>query len=561
MKSLMETEQSTPKSRSHSLPRIWELILVAVPGIYYTTHWAMRAGKGVVWDQKNYHYYNVYAWLNGRMDLNVAPAGQHSWLNPILYVPSYWLLHHCAPILAGVTLAAWQGLNFVLIYALSRLVLQKCSRWLAVGIALTCAVVGFRDPLLVAQIGTTDSDYLVTLPVLAALCALCWAMGPGKSEKQRDAAYGLSGLLIGAAAGLKWTCFVYALGMTVAVVALWPMLRMSLRRFLLYSAGGILGFLPAGGVWSWILWTRYGNPILPYWNNLFRSPWMLARDYRDMRFPPNTLAAAISFPFQWFVGLHPTSEGDMRDARFAFLSVLIAIILAGLIGQGVARLLGRRREEREMETLAARDQLWLLLTFATVSYVIWVRLFSIQRYLSPLTLLSGLLLVLALDCLISNRTKKLAGFFLLAVFSFCWMKAETSDWRVPYGTDWFGIKLPAEADVPDTLFIMLGGGPMGYVVPSLPASSKTVRLIDSTIPENGTETQLVRRAREIIIQHAGPIRSLAMEPLAEADFNYLRRFGLTIDQAGCKQFRSDVDQFTTCPMAKQTDSAPPARTR
>jgi hypothetical protein len=88
-----------------------------------------------------------------------------------------------------------------------------------------------------------------------------------------------------------------------------------------------------------------------------------------------------------------------------------------------------------------------------------------------------------------------------------------------------------------------------------------VRLIDSTIPENGTETQLVRRAREIIIQHAGPIRSLAMEPLAEADFNYLRRFGLTIDQAGCKQFRSDVDQFTTCPMAKQTDSAPPARTR
>ena len=124
-----------------------------------------------------------------------------------------------------------------------------------------------------------------------------------------------------------------------------------------------------------------------------------------------------------------------------------------------------------MGTLAARGPLWLLLTFATISYVIWIRLFSIQRYLSPLTLLSGLLLVLALDYLISNRTTKLAGFFLLAVFSFCWMKAETSDWRVPYGTDWFGIKLPAEAEVPDTLFIMLGGGPMGYVVPSLPPST------------------------------------------------------------------------------------------
>ncbi len=102
---------------------------------------------------------------------------------------------------------------------------------------------------------------------------------------------------------------------------------------------------------------------------------------------------------------------------------------------------------------------------------------------------------------------------------------------------------------------------MGYVVPSLPASSRTVRFIDSTIPENGTETELVRRAREIIAQHSGPIRSLSLEPLAEADFNYLRRFGLTLDQSGCKQFRSDVDVFTTCPMAKQASSDSLTKTR
>jgi hypothetical protein len=43
-----------------------------------------------------------------------------------------------------------------------------------------------------------------------------------------------------------------------------------------------------------------------------------------------------------------------------------------------------------------------------------------------------------------------------------------------------------------------------------------------------------------------------MEPLGDADAIYLRRYGLTLDQASCKEFRSDVDQFTTCPLMRQT---------
>jgi hypothetical protein len=380
-------------------------------------------------------------------------------------------------------------------------------------------------------------------------------MGPIHSNKQKDAAYGISGILLGAAAGLKWTCFIYAAGMTAVLLALWPLLGMRPRRFIFYSVGGILGFLPTGGIWSWILWTRYGNPILPYWNNLFRSPWMAALPYRDMRFLPHTLSTAISYPFQWLIGLHPTTEGNMRDGRFAVLAVLMPMVFAVLLGLGIARLRGRPSETVEHGALAARDRRWFLLAFASVSYVLWMAIFSFQRYLSPVSLLTGLLVVLALDFLVSDRTIKIAGFFLVAVFSCFWMRPETSVIRVPYGKDWFGIHLPAEAEEPGTLFVMLGPGPMGYVVPFLPASSRTVRFIDSTIPENGTETLLVRRAREIIAEHTGPIRSLSIEPLKEVDFEYLRRFGLRMNQEGCRVFRTDGDQFTSCTISKQTDSA------
>src|SRR5262249_55968311 len=98
------------------------------------------------------------------------------------------------------------------------------------------------------------------------------------------------------------------------------------------------------------------------------------------------------------------------------------------------------------------------------------------------------------------------------------------------------------------LFVMLAGGPMGYVVPYLPPSSRTVRLIDSTIPESGEETVPAARAREIIAQHIGPMRSLAMVSLEQADRNYLRRFGLSLDESACEVFHSAVDQFTTCPI-------------
>jgi leucyl-tRNA synthetase len=76
------------------------------------------------------------------------------------------------------------------------------------------------------------------------------------------------------------------------------------------------------------------------------------------------------------------------------------------------------------------------------------------------------------------------------------------------------------------------------------ADGNPVALPDSMLPE--LETKLVQRARELIAQHSGPIRSLTTGPLTETDFSYLNQFGLALEEGDCKQFRSAVDQFTTC---------------
>src|SRR6201995_4910718 len=48
-------------------------------------------GKDTSWDFRNYHWYAPYAFLNGRLGLDVAVAHQASYYNPFLDIPFYWL--------------------------------------------------------------------------------------------------------------------------------------------------------------------------------------------------------------------------------------------------------------------------------------------------------------------------------------------------------------------------------------------------------------------------------------------------------------------------------------
>lgn len=117
---------------------------------------------------------------------------------------------------------------------------------MAGGIALLCGAVGFSDPHLLQEVGTSGSDTLVSLPVLASLYALCVAHRLGSPPTVQSGAYGVAGLFMGIACGLKLTCLVYATGLTLGLLSLWHFLCFGLKRFLLYSMGGILGFLLTG---------------------------------------------------------------------------------------------------------------------------------------------------------------------------------------------------------------------------------------------------------------------------------------------------------------------------
>ena len=314
----------------------------------------------------NYHEYNVWAVINDRYGIDAMPAGFQTYFNPVVYFPIYYL-RHLLPLPYGMMIiGAVHGLNLLLIYFLVRVLLRETATASAIGAAILIAAVG---PMTLSEVGTSFSDILTALPILAG-CVLI--LSAGRIDHGR---YVLAGLLIGAAVGLKLTNAVYAIGAVAAVLAA----RRPLMATLCLGIGGAVGALATGGAWSLMLWRELGNPIFPLFNAVFRSPELVAANIMDWQFLPRGMLDALAYPFYWLVGDNRSSEYPFRDARFAVATVLIVL--------GIGRGLVTRTD-----IFTRRDTQFLL--FFGVSYAAWLAVFSIQRYAVVLELLCAPLIVL-----------------------------------------------------------------------------------------------------------------------------------------------------------------------
>jgi Glycosyltransferase family 87 len=358
-------ESIRSKMRRHRVPVAMALASMSVGAIYT---WLL--GQDVNWDWQNYHEYNVWALLNGRYDFDAFPAGFQTYFNPAVYFPVYFLRHYLPQPYGMLILGAIHGLNLLMVYFLARTVLQGAATAGTVGASMLIAASG---PMTLSEVGTSLSDILTALPVLAGFTL---------ALRERHL---LAGLLLGAAVGLKLTNIVYALGVAAAVLVaqrpLWPMISLAL--------GGAIGGVATGGAWSLMLWHETGNPVFPLFNGIFRSRELWPVNILDRQFLPRNLWDALAYPIYWMLGDNRSSEYPFRDARFAAAMALFLLC----IGKGLTK----------RTPIFTRGDIQLFL-FAGLSYAAWLSLFSIQRYAIVLELTCGPLIILLLLRCFTMRT-------------------------------------------------------------------------------------------------------------------------------------------------------------
>lgn len=474
-------------------------------------------GQDCNWDLRNYHYYNVYAWLNDRYLFDIAPAQRQTFLNPVLDLPYYGLVQvlNDMPRLVSALMGAWQGLNYYVLWRIARLLLvvegAPGFSLLAAGLA---TLIGATGSALLPVLGSTMNDAPATTLVLAAVFLLLRDVKNGDSGSSR--VVWLAGGLTGLAVGLKLTMAGYALALVVSLAPFYGFRRFVPQAFRFCLAAGLGGIL-ADGFFLWSMWRLFGNPLFPFYNNVFRSPYAEWLPFDDLRFLPASLWQALAYPFLWGTqSIRLVSEPPLRDPRFA--AGLTLGILAGL-----KWLLSSPRRQ----TISRQ---WLgLLVFWGVTYCFWLKTFAILRYLAGLELLIGVIICAEIFLLFRSRPLALGGMTIVALLLM--LTTHYPDWgRLPFAARAMDVRVPILP--PEATVFFLNAEPMAYVVPFFDPHVRFAGLRNNLI-ESG-QSNLLRKAAEDLVRHQhGPLFGIEPLPRQSDVEQTLREHGLERLEATC----------------------------
>jgi hypothetical protein len=349
----------------------------------------MGADRG--WDAQNYHVYAPWRLFVDRPHDRLA-AGMQGFHNPLPDIPFALLLWKLNdwPRLVAFLMGLPAGAALWVAWRCARHLLADAPR--AELLALLAAIGTAGGSVFRSQVGTTSGDVVTGgLVLLGVLALLRPAAAPWRAA-------GLAGLACGAAIGLKLTNAPFAPALAAMVVVRLGLDRRLPGALLACALGGVAGIVATGGWWAAHLAAQTGNPLFPYFNELFDAGEGIPRAGRDLQFMPATLTEALIRPFLWAVSDLPrVTEERMRDPRLA-AGLLAALVLPFLRGA------------------PARRAALPVAVFLLVAYAIWLPLFSIYRYAFVLEALAPALLIAALTALPARVATGAAAVAVLAAF-------------------------------------------------------------------------------------------------------------------------------------------------
>lgn len=506
---------------------------------------SLAAGTDVNWDLRNYHFYDAWALLHGRLGVDIAPAQVQTYYNPLLDVPFYALVRAGLPAFAVTFLMGLPyGLAMWFFWRIARLALADAGVRRPVPALAAVLLVAVTAAAGWSVVGSTMNDWSASLPIVASLWLAARAVrDPGVVSAPLAA---VAGLLAGIAAGLKLTTMPFALAVFIALASCLHGRRGYAKAMAALVACALAGFVVAYGWWAAQLWERFRNPVFPYFNALFRSQWWDLVNFRDERFVFARAGTWIGLPFKLVERNQLVSESTMRDPRLALLVLLALALTAGAIAQ--ARANGRSLGA-QIRT-ATPPSVRFLIVFAIVAYAAWLALFRIYRYVVPLELVCCLLLVLAMRAAFagSRYADALAAVLCIATVA----STAAPNWgRAPLSAGpYFRVRAPSLA--PNALVTIFTGEPVGYVVPYFDPNVRFIRPA-SNFTGPAHDNRLQREIDALASSYEGPMYVIRYRDRDDATEDaMLRRYRLRRDDGACSPIESDREKapLVVCPLVR-----------
>jgi hypothetical protein len=480
-------------------------------------------GQDANWDLQNYHLYNPWAWINGRYGYDLAPAQVQTFHNPLLDLPLHAMVAaQWPPRVIAVALALPAGIaGYLLALVCSELfdTLDANRRRVAISAALAIGLTGVAG---FATVGTTMNEWPGAALGLAALLVLLRAV---KREDRGWRSMLVAGLCAGLACGLKLTAATSVVALGVALVVRGPW-RISTRQAVVFGAASLGAFAIAAAPWMALMQSLYESPLFPYFNELFRSPLYLPESIRDQRFGPKTLVQVVRLPFDLYAPRAGyVAEIAHRDARFPLLALLAVVALA---------LRTRPAAVAPADPRALRA--WRLVAiYGAAFFVLWAALYSIYRYLLPLEVLSGALIVALVLRVVPPRAAPAA---LIVITAALIATTRYPNWgHIRFGPAFLDVRLPPVEG--NALVLLTADAPLAHLATRFPTDARFAG-IDTNLIRYDRPSPLRAAAQRMIDEHRGPLYQLTPKDKPAAEV--LKAYGLRRVEGACGEVSSNLDR-------------------
>lgn len=189
---------------------------------------------------------------------------------------------------------------------------------------------------------------------------------------------------------------------------------------------------------------------------------------------------------------------------YALLAVLVFFIVKNI------DLKTRTSSESGSAELTKRVS-YFLLTFFTVSYIMWQLKFSYARYILPLEIISPLIIVVLLTLMVRNVKMRSWYMIILFVIIVVTLRVPMQE-RISWGKSYFGVRIPEVGQIENSIIIMAGKDPLAYLIPFFPSGARFVRVESYfSFANPGIETKFQKEIKALIKNHKGPFYFLSRE--------------------------------------------------
>lgn len=226
---------------------------------------------GLGWDGLNHQIYLGWVADSPRFDKDYMAASLQAYQFPYLYWPVYQLAAlGVSGLTAGIVLSSLHLITVPPIWMIAK-VLIPGKDWFELALRAAAVALAFMSAVPLKTLEATGNDLLAAAPMLWAIALAFKAITRERSDSHLPnlrIAF-LSGMLGGLAAACKLSNGPLVVFLPLLFLACQGHLLQRIRWMLINACSVGVGFCLAYGYWGYQLWLQFGNPLFPFYDNLF----------------------------------------------------------------------------------------------------------------------------------------------------------------------------------------------------------------------------------------------------------------------------------------------------